>query len=110
MLPSNKRLSRPLFTSFLANKEIKTVFNNLGTLKYLSSEENRVTIIISSKTEKRAVYRNKTKRRIYCLFRDIFSNGDQPRYYALYLSKKSITLSVEEIRFLLYELIKKITK
>lgn len=110
MLPSKKRLSRDLFTLFLSSKDIKTIFNNLGTLKYKKSNENRASIIISSKNEKRAVYRNKLRRRLYSLFADYFKKSDHSNHYILYTSKQSINMSLEEIKNLFNELLKKITK
>ena len=110
MLPSHKRLSRTDFTHFLESKDIKSVFNTLGTLKYQKSLNLQVSIVISSKIESRAVYRNKLRRRLYGAFgaysKDLSTSG----VYVLYVSKKAPTMSLTELKTLLYELLQKTTK
>ena len=110
MLPSQKRLSRSHFTEFLASKEIKTVFNALGTLKYRKSLINKTSIVISSKHEKRAVYRNKVRRRLYSLFSAHFKANNDQNQYILYVSKQAPSFGHLETKTLFYELIKKTTK
>jgi ribonuclease P protein component len=110
MLPSKKRLSRSSFTLFLASKDLKTVFNNLGTLKYKKSLINKASVVISSKHEKRAVYRNKLRRRLYVLFSDYFKGASDQNQYILYVSKQAPILSFQDIKTLFYELLKKTTK
>lgn len=117
MLPSQKRLSRNDFTLFLASKEIKTVFNQLGTLKYKKSPENkasatagRASIVISSKHEKRAVYRNLLRRRLYTLFTAHFKVAIDHNQYVLYVSKQATSFKYSELKTLFYELLKKTTK
>jgi ribonuclease P protein component len=110
MLPSKKRLSRPDFDNFLVSKDIKVVFNNLGTLKYKKSIQNQASVVISSKYEKRAVYRNKLRRRLYSLFGVIFKNPNKPKQYVLYISKQAPILDFEILKDKFYELIKKTTK
>lgn len=110
MLPSKKRLSRRSFDSFVASKDAKTVFNNLGTLKYKKADQNQASVVISSKNEKRAVYRNKLKRRIYNIFKEHFLENGDKNQYVLYTAKKASLFSYGELRVLLNELFKKITK
>lgn len=110
MLPSKKRLSRDQFGVFLGNKDTKTVFNNLGTLKYQKSFQNKVSIVVSSKQQKSAVKRNALKRRLYSLFEEYFKNNKNSNAYILYTSKQAQTLDFDEIRTLFYELFKKNTK
>ena len=110
MLPSNKRLSRVSFSVFLGSKDLKTVFNQLGTLKYKKSLTNQASIVISSKNEKRAVYRNKLRRQIYGVFREYFKLNPENHQYVLYVSKQAPNFSFQEIKTTLNELFKKITK
>lgn len=110
MLPSKKRLSRSQFDNFVSSKEQRTVFNTLGTLKYKDSEENKASVVISSKIEKRAVYRNKTRRYIYTLFADYFKNSKKPTSFIFYVSKNIKTLKKEDIKLLLNELLNKASK
>ena len=110
MLPSKKRLARSDFGGFLASKDIKSVFNNLGTLKYKKSDKNQAAIIISSKVEKTAIFRNLARRRIYSLFRELFKNTNEEKQYILYVSKHVSLLNFDQIKSLFYELLKKTTK
>jgi ribonuclease P protein component len=106
MLPSKKRLSRIQFEAFASFKEQKVVFNRLGTLKYKESNEMLCSVVTSSKHEKRAVVRNKLRRRIYFLF------GQNPLslVMVLYVSKQSYTMEYSDIKILFHELIQKIQK
>jgi ribonuclease P protein component len=110
MLPSTQRLSRTDFTHFLGSKDVKSVFNALGTLKYQKSLNLQASIVISSKIEKRAVYRNKLRRRLYSAFSAYskeFSTGGK---YILYISKKAPTMGLPELKTLFYELLQKAAK
>lgn len=110
MLPSTKRLSRSEFTLFLNSPEIKTVFNPLGTLKYKDSQKPKVSIVISSKYEKRAVYRNKLRRRLYSLFGQHIKDFCGTSEYILYTSKQAPKMEYTQINLFLNELLKKTTK
>lgn len=110
MLPSKKRLSRAQFGVFLKNKDTKTVFNKLGTLKYQKSSQNRASVVISSKQQKSAVKRNTLKRRLYSLFEEYFKKSKDLNNYILYTSKQSQELNFGEIKELFYAFFKKNTK
>jgi ribonuclease P protein component len=110
MLPSKQRLSRIDFTSLLSSKDLKVVFNNIGTLKYQEGPYLKVSVVISSKIEKRAVYRNKLRRRLYTLFGDYFKDVPGGGGYILYVSKNSPNMTMLELRSLIYELLEKATK
>jgi ribonuclease P protein component len=110
MLPSHKRLSRTDFTHFLESKNVKSVFNALGTLKYQKSLNLQASIVVSSKTEKRAVYRNKLRRRLYSAFGAYFKDFSVGGQYILYISKKTPSMTLLELKTLLYDLLQKTTK
>lgn len=110
MLPSTKRLSRYIFTAFLASPGIKTVFNPLGTLKYKEGSGFRASVVISSKYEKRAVSRNKLRRRLYSLFEQYIKDFGGTSEYILYTSKQAPKLDYTQIKVLFNELLKKTTK
>ena len=110
MLPSKKRLSRSLFTTFLTSSGVKTVFNTLGTLKYRESSSPKVSVVISSKHEKRAVFRNKLRRHLYTLFRQDTGGFGGTREYILYTAKQAPKLEYDQIKVLFNELLKKTTK
>ncbi len=106
MTAAAKRLSRREFTNILENKDILVVYNKLGTLKYLPSAQKAISIVTSSKHEKKAVVRNKLRRRVYTLFHTSPINICG----VLYTSKLSFTLSYTEVQSLFYELLKKTQK
>lgn len=110
MLPSSQRLSRTEFTTLLGSKDLKSVFNALGTLKYKKSLILQASIVISSKIEKRAVYRNKLCRRLYSAFGSHYRASSIGGQYILYVSKKAPTMSPVELQTLLHELLQKTTK
>lgn len=104
MLPSNERLSRQKFQEILENKGLIIVFNKLGTLKYIPSELTRLSVVTSSKHEKRAVLRNKLRRRIYGLFKKTPIQG------VFYVSKGSYVFPYNEIKHLVNDIRTKSTK
>lgn len=110
MLPSTQRLSRTDFTHLVGSKELRSLFNALGTLKYQKSPTIQASIVISSKIEKRAVYRNKLRRRLYSAFGAYSKECSIGGQYILYVSKKAPTMSLLELKTLLYELLQKTTK
>jgi ribonuclease P protein component len=107
MLPSSQRLSRKQVTEFLVNKDIKVVFNTIGTFKYLL-KKGGFTVVTGSKQQKKAVLRNKIRRQIYVLFEKYEHN--QPVSAILYVSKQAYTMSYNDLKQYLYELLQKIAK
>ena len=108
MLPSKQRLTRQQFTNILKNPEIKVVFNAVGTLKYIKDKElSSLCVVTGSKQQKKAVLRNKARRRIYTLFSKnpykISISG------ILYVSKQSYDMSHEQIKDRFYALLSKIS-
>ena len=110
MLPSKKRLSRADFSKFLVSPGAKTVFNQLGTLKYKEAGISQASVVVSSKIEKRAVYRNRLRRRLYIIFSLFLKDLSKPRQYVLYASKQAKTLEYKELKSLLYDLLQKTAK
>jgi ribonuclease P protein component len=107
MLPSKERFSRLEFSNFLENKGILVVYNRLGTLKYLPiSPTTRFSVITSSKHEKKAVARNKFRRRVYSLVH----KAQLPLHGVLYTAKQSYSLTYPEITHLFNELLTKSQK
>jgi ribonuclease P protein component len=115
MLPSKQRLSRQQATDLLKDPELKVVFNRLGTLKYhfdtsayqdqFNSVRPALTVVTSSKNQKRAVLRNKLRRQIYSLalqYKDFSFIG------MFYVSKNSYDMSYSDIKRYFYELLQKI--
>ena len=87
----------------LLKGQFKTIYNKSGTLKYILGED-KLTVIISSKQEKRAVYRNKIKRRVRALF-----FKEKRGIWAIFYPAKSVfSLEYKEFEALFNDLIKKI--
>lgn len=105
MLPSSQRLSRRQFQEFLTNKGLFVIYNRLGTLKYIPGTP-QLSVVTSSKAEKKAVVRNKLRRRIYTAF----ALAKPSIQGVLYVSKQSYTMTHNEVRTLLHELIGKATR
>ena len=81
------------------------VYNRLGTLKYIPGT-SQLTVVTSSKAEKKAVVRNKLRRRIYTAF-----GLARPSIQGvLYVSKQSYTMTHNDVYTLLHELISKATR
>lgn len=100
MLPTTNRLSRAGFTAFTNRSDLKTVYNRLGTLKFTAGT-TKFTVVTSGKHEKRAVVRNKLRRRVYSQI-----SVKKPSITGvLYASKQSYTLSFDEIKTLLDRLL-----
>jgi ribonuclease P protein component len=117
-MPFSQRLSRSEVTSLLNNPEIKVIFNRLGTLKYQGKfnsdtlhtpKKAALTVVTSSKNQKKAVLRNKIRRQIYSLFRTyINKNKDISVVGILYVSKQVYMLSFNETSSLFEALMNKI--
>lgn len=86
------------------------MFNALGTLKYKESPYSRVAVVISSKHEKRAVSRNKLRRRLYSLFSQNIKGSGVTVEYIFYTSKQAPRLEYNQIKALFNELLSKTTK
>lgn len=101
MLPSQQRFSRSEFSNFLTNKGILVVYNKLGTFKYLPTPQTtQFAVVTSSKHEKKAVLRNKLRRRVYALV-----GGSKTSLQGiLYTSKQAYTLTYPEVTTLFNEL------
>jgi ribonuclease P protein component len=104
MLPSTERLTRLQFPLVLTHPSLKTVYNTLGTLKYVLAEHRKCAVIISSKHEKSAVTRNKLRRRIYTQMTQF------PGSAVFYASKQSYTMDYQQIERLWHELLTKVQK
>lgn len=72
MLPKNKRISKDSFKSILL-KGIPYHATNF-TLRTLPSEKEGFAVLVSKKVAKSAVDRNRIRRRVYSLLRDVLPN------------------------------------
>lgn len=106
MLPSIERVPRSEFQNILENKDILVIYNKLGTLKYVPIAPKILSVVTSSKHEKKAVLRNKLRRRIYSLAQTL----PIPIQGIFYVAKSSYSLSFPEIKTLFNELLTKAQK
>jgi ribonuclease P protein component len=106
MLPKKSRFNRSGFSVFGTTPGIQTVFNRLGTLKYIPSTTTQYGVVTSSKHEKLAVVRNRLRRRVYTLF------GRLPLKLqaVLFASKHAYTMEYAEVETLFNDLLSKIQK
>ena len=118
MLPSSQRLSRQQVTALLSNPDIQVVFNRTGTLKYCIAPKQseggltQITIVTGSKQQKKAVLRNKARRRLYSIF-DLYQKEyptASPISGIVYISKHVYDMSYQEIKDTFYALLSKIKK
>ena len=106
MLPSSERLSRAAFNEFLEIPGHITVYNRLGTFKFKKTPSFRISVVTSSKHEKRAVVRNTLRRRVYSRFSTLSCSMTG----ILYTSKQSYSFTFSEIKSLHEDLIAKAQK
>lgn len=106
MLPSRERFTRSECASFLTQKGLQTVYNRLGTFKFIPASVRQILVVTSSKHEKRAVCRNTLRRRLYSL------SGRSTTIFkgVLYVSKQSYIFSYDEIAALHADLYAKASK
>ncbi len=80
-----------------------TVYNRCGTIKYIPGS-GKIATVISSKQEKRAVYRNKAKRRVKNLFLQSKKDVD----CIFYPAKTLFSFQYVEFKEIFSDLLKKI--
>ncbi len=102
-LPSFMRLTRSQCNEIV--KDHSVVFNRLGTLKYTFKNKG-LSVIVSSKNEKKAVRRNKLKRRLY----SIYFQQNVSIQAMLYVSKHAYSMEFNELKNLFHDLLAKTQK
>lgn len=105
MLPKKNRMNRVQFEQFGA-KAPHSVFNRVGTLKFLP-ENNLFSVVTSSKHCKKAVFRNKSRRRAYAVIHSIMQQAAIPLSGVLYLSKHAYTIQFVDFKLLIEDLFKR---
>lgn len=77
-------------------------------MKAVPARDFRVAVVTSSKHEKRAVVRNRVRRRIYTIFRNENKTSALPFHILFYVAKKSYSASYADTVTAVTDLIKKI--
>ncbi len=105
MIPAAERMNRASFKRFTESNP-RSVYNKSGTFKFGKSKKPLLSIVVSSKHEKKAVIRNRTKRRFYRALSEVMK--DQPSIQGvIFVSKLAYSFSYEEIRDFVFELFRK---
>ncbi len=109
MIPKHKRLTTSLFKEvFLGGK---SVFGPQISLVYIKQNENqhsRFSFSVSKKVAKTAVLRNRIRRRGYVALAPLLSTETVPVFGVLVVKKDISDLTIEQIRILLQDLLKRI--
>lgn len=105
MLKSENRLKRLEFESFLGSKT-RLIPGKIGLFKFAPGR-NKFSIVISSKNCKKAVLRNKIKRRYYSIISKYIQNFKKPINGALFTSKEVKNMSFLEFKNQLIDLLNK---
>lgn len=105
MLPKKNKLDRVQFAKFVGLNPL-SVFNRGGTLKYLP-QGDLFSVVVSSKHCRRAVARNRAKRRAYSVFQALKKEYIAPLSGILYLSKHAYLLPFSEFETLLKDLFRR---
>ena len=103
MLPQKARIPRKLFGEILDSR--RYLNSDLFTLKIAPSEHVRVAVSVSKKVSKRAVVRNKIRRRVYVSVRDILSDI-KPGLYLIVVRPGAEKVKKEELKSDLVKLIR----
>ena len=94
MLPKSSRIPRALFKSLLESRQY---FNSEHfSLRVASSDTVRVAVSVSKKISKKAVIRNKIRRRVYSAFRNIISTL-KPGLYLIVAKPKAQKVKGKEL-------------
>ncbi len=108
MIPRKHKLPSNLISDVLKNGRF--VYNHFFLIKYKFNTYgySRIAVIVSTKIDKRAVIRNKLKRRILGLFSGIINKIPKPLDIVVITKKKSVYLKNNEFDKKILELLEKI--
>lgn len=106
MLPKAQRLDRAAIASF--PKKNIAIYSDFASLRAVSAQKFGLAVVVSSKHEKKAVVRNRVRRRIYSIFGAAHKEKLIPFQILFYVSKKGYSASYGETKAAVLELIKKL--
>ncbi len=107
MISKQHKLPSGLISDVLKNG--KFIYNHFFLIKYRLNTcgRSRIAVIVSTKIDKRAVIRNKLKRRILGLFSDIINKISISLDIVVIVKKKSVYLKNSEFKKNFFELLDK---
>ncbi len=99
MLKKSERLSKKDFSAISNKKILRGQYLDIG---YLLSSKTKCAVVVSKKISKRAVDRNKIKRKIFNIFREIKLKDScfiifYPKKEVLYLPYEKLKLNILEM-------------
>lgn len=95
MIKKNSKLKSLDFKDF-NQKNLKTINSQYFRSFYVQKDSLRLAVIISKKVYKKAVDRNKAKRRVYSAIRDI--DIKKPGFYKVVITQKINLVNFVEIK------------
>ncbi len=109
MIPKNNRLTTNLFKEvFLKGKSVFGPEISLVYIKNSSGVHSRFSFSVSKKVAKTAVLRNRIRRRSYVALSPLLDGITAPVLGVLVVKKDISTLTVEQTRTLLQNLLKRL--
>ena len=103
MIKKSERLSKKDFSGISNKKIIRGQYLDIG---YLLSSKTKCAVVVSKKISKKAVDRNKIKRRILAIFKD--SKPKNNAFVIFYPKKETLYLPYEKLKLIILEMSAKI--
>ncbi len=95
MLPKNRRISRKLFKEIISQK--KRFSSQNFSLQVASNDKARFAVSVSKKISKKAVVRNKIRRRVYSVIGE-FMSETKPGFYLIIAKPGAQEIKGEKLR------------
>ncbi len=93
MLPKAKRLTKQEFNGG-GGKRLPFRF---GSIRVTPSDALKVSVVVSKKISKRAVDRNKIRRRVYAGVREVFRAGEPKKSFVVYPNKEILSATFRDV-------------
>jgi len=110
MLPSSKRLNTKNVNDVIKDSQAKNFSSAIFSLRVKKNpkeqEQSRISVVISKKVEKKAVDRNKTRRRISGVLEN-FTAIKKGFINLIFVRKKALDLTPKDLRFEIEGLLRK---
>jgi len=106
MLAKKERLSKSDFSRFFSSG--KRLHSPLFTLIFSPHKTSHGSVVVSKKVARRAVDRNRMRRRIYDMLRGHLRGGAPAGVYILLVKKAALSATYDELKEALDDLIKKV--
>ena len=108
MLPKKNRLSRTEFSKHFKNG--KRFHSKIGTIVHVPSSDFHASVVVSKKVHKRAVVRNKLRRRSYGVIYNKLKKSNSTGVFILLLKPSILSLTQKQQLIEIRSLIGLVTK